>query len=198
MVDTACVPPGDTIVDDATHLRFADGSSQTELALAAGEHTLCLQAGDGQHAALDPADEITVTVRSAEPVEVEETFESALSAEQWEGTYLGDVTWDCGVNQAVGLLDGTFEIEVDEDRTATLTGVNVVTGSCAGTGQLGTEITITGERTADGFEFPADLWQMSDPIIIQVTGDHGTGTVTGPTPSAISITLDFVVDCLSC
>ena len=200
MVDTACVAPGDVIPDDATHLRLGDGSSETALALVAGEHTLCLQAGDGRHAALGLTHEITITVRGGNPAgEVEDTVDLSPGIEQWEGTYLGDVTWDCGAQQATGLIDGTFEIEVDEAGTATLTGVNFITGSCAGPeGQLGTEITITGQRTADGFEFPADIWQISDPIIIQVTGASGTGGVTGPAASAISITLQFEVVCLSC
>lgn len=200
MVDTTCAAPGDLIPDDATHLRLGDGTSETVLALTAGEHTLCLQAGDGQHAALDLTDEITITVRGGEAADdVEDTVEIVAGAERWEGTYIGDVVWDCGTYQGTGFLDGDFEIEVDEERTATLTGVNFITGSCVGQeGQLGTEITITGARTADGFEFPADLWQLSDPIIIQVTGDVGTGTVTGPAPSAISITLDFEVVCLEC
>lgn len=200
MVDTACVATGDAIPDDGAHLRIADGSSETELALGAGEHSLCLQAGDGEHAALDITDEITITVTGGEPTEpVDDTVETAAGSERWEGTYLGDVIWDCGTFQGAGLLDGFFEIEVDDDRIATLTGANFITGSCAGNeGQLGTEITIEGERTTDGFEFPADLWQLSDPIVIEVTGVVGTGGVTGPAPSAISITLDFEVVCLEC
>ncbi|WP_114594048.1 DUF4399 domain-containing protein [Euzebya pacifica] len=39
-----------------------DGSTSAELELEPGEHTLCLQDGDGEHTALDLTDEITVTV----------------------------------------------------------------------------------------------------------------------------------------
>jgi hypothetical protein len=52
MVDTPCIAAGQTIPKDETHLHFGDGSTETELALAPGEHTLCLQAADGAHTAL--------------------------------------------------------------------------------------------------------------------------------------------------
>jgi hypothetical protein len=65
MVDTPCIAAGQTIPKDETHLHFGDGSTETELALSPGTHTLCLQAADGAHTAL-PGDgmthEITVTV----------------------------------------------------------------------------------------------------------------------------------------
>jgi hypothetical protein len=53
MVDTPCIAAGQTIPRDDNHLHFGDGSTETELALAAGEHTLCLQAADGAHTALE-------------------------------------------------------------------------------------------------------------------------------------------------
>ena len=52
MVDTPCVEAGTTIPKDETHLHFGDGSTETELALSPGDHTLCLQAADGAHTAL--------------------------------------------------------------------------------------------------------------------------------------------------
>ena len=52
MVDTPCVAAGQTIPKDEAHLHFGDGSTETELALSPGEHTLCLQAADGAHTAL--------------------------------------------------------------------------------------------------------------------------------------------------
>ncbi|MEP7335179.1 MAG: DUF4399 domain-containing protein [Actinomycetota bacterium] len=61
-VDASCVAPGEQIPKDGSHLRFEDGASEAELDLPAGEHTLCLQAGDGAHTALDLTDEITITV----------------------------------------------------------------------------------------------------------------------------------------
>lgn len=63
MVDVGCVDPGESIpVDTDGYNHFGDGSTETELELEPGEHTLCLQVGDGVHTALDATDEITVTV----------------------------------------------------------------------------------------------------------------------------------------
>lgn len=61
MVDTPCVTAGEVIPSDDTHIHYGDGSTSTELDLTSGEHTLCLQAGDAAHTALDLTDEITVT-----------------------------------------------------------------------------------------------------------------------------------------
>ncbi len=52
MVDTACIAPGEVIIKDETHLHFGQGQMEAEVPLAAGEHTLCLQAADGAHRAL--------------------------------------------------------------------------------------------------------------------------------------------------
>lgn len=62
MVDTECVEVGEVIPSDDTHIHYGDGSTETELELEPGEHTLCLQAGNGAHEALDLTDEITITV----------------------------------------------------------------------------------------------------------------------------------------
>lgn len=62
MVDVGCVAVGETIPNDETHLHFGDGSTSADLELEPGEHTLCLQAGDGEHTAMDVTDEITITV----------------------------------------------------------------------------------------------------------------------------------------
>ncbi len=62
MVDTACVEPGETIPEDDQHLHFGDASTETTIDLDPGEHTLCLQVGNGRHTALDATDEITITV----------------------------------------------------------------------------------------------------------------------------------------
>ena len=62
MVDTPCVGEGETIPNDDAHLHFGDASEEAELELEPGEHTLCLQVGDGAHNALSPTDEITITV----------------------------------------------------------------------------------------------------------------------------------------
>ena len=62
MVDTDCVAAGQLIPADDGHLHFGDGSTKTELELEPGEHTLCLQAGDGAHTAFGLTDEVTITV----------------------------------------------------------------------------------------------------------------------------------------
>lgn len=62
MVDVPCMEPGETIPRDAQHVHFGKGQSEGSIDLTAGEHTLCLQAGDGTHTALELTDEITVTV----------------------------------------------------------------------------------------------------------------------------------------
>ncbi len=63
MVDVGCVEPGETIpADSDQHLHFGDGSTETTIDLAPGEHTLCLQVGDGVHTALNATHDITITV----------------------------------------------------------------------------------------------------------------------------------------
>lgn len=62
MIDVGCIAVGEEIPADDSHVHFGDGSTSTDLELEAGEHTLCLQAGDGDHIAMDATDEITITV----------------------------------------------------------------------------------------------------------------------------------------
>ncbi|MBW7882003.1 MAG: DUF4399 domain-containing protein, partial [Caldilineaceae bacterium] len=52
MVDTECVEVGHGIPKDETHLHYGQGQLEADLALAKGDHTLCLQAADGNHIAL--------------------------------------------------------------------------------------------------------------------------------------------------
>ena len=52
MVDTPCLSPGEIIPRDEQHLHYGDGSTEAEVELSAGRHTLCLQAADGAHTAL--------------------------------------------------------------------------------------------------------------------------------------------------
>lgn len=62
MVDAECVEAGQVIPQDDGHLHFGDGSTTAELTLPPGEHSLCLQVGDGAHAALAPTHTVKVTV----------------------------------------------------------------------------------------------------------------------------------------
>lgn len=163
-------------------------------------HTLCLQAGDGVHTALDLTDEITITVVEPGGAGGDTETEEATGGQEWEGTYTGTVVWDCGpTGERQGTLDGSYTIVVDEDRTATMEGDNTVEGSCAGprSGKLTTPITVTGQRTSSGFEFPTSLWGPPGTFTISVTGNHGTGTLMGPAPGPATITLTFEVDCPS-
>ena len=61
-VDTPCVDAGETIPAGAAHVHFGKGQTQATLDLEAGQHTLCLQAGDGAHTAFGATDRITVAV----------------------------------------------------------------------------------------------------------------------------------------
>lgn len=62
MVNTDCVTPGQVIPSDAFHLHYGMGQTEAELTLGPGQHTLCLQAADGLHTALDLTDTITINV----------------------------------------------------------------------------------------------------------------------------------------
>lgn len=62
MIDVECVEPGSVIPSDASHLHYGDGSTTAVLDLEPGEHTLCIQAGDGVHTALALTDGVTFTV----------------------------------------------------------------------------------------------------------------------------------------
>lgn len=65
MVDTPCIAPGAVIPKDDQHLHYGQAQVEADLELAPGQHTLCLQAADGLHTALDGAgltQTITITV----------------------------------------------------------------------------------------------------------------------------------------
>jgi hypothetical protein len=65
MVDTPCLEAGEVIPKDDNHRHFGDGSTETDLELSSGTHSLCLQAADGAHIALaggGMTHEISVTV----------------------------------------------------------------------------------------------------------------------------------------
>ena len=62
MVDTDCITPGQVIPKDDKHMHYGMGQTETELTVTAGDHTLCLQAGDGAHTALDLTHKISIKV----------------------------------------------------------------------------------------------------------------------------------------
>lgn len=66
MVDAPCLAAGEVVPKDDTHLHYGKGQVEADLELAPGKHTLCLQAADGAHFALDGdgmTDVITVEVK---------------------------------------------------------------------------------------------------------------------------------------
>lgn len=66
MVDEDCVDAGETIPGDSdAHLHFGKAQTETEIELEPGEHTLCLQIGDGEHTATELTDTITITVEES-------------------------------------------------------------------------------------------------------------------------------------
>ena len=54
LIDTDLPDPGLPVPADEHHVHFGDGSSATEITLAAGEHTLLLLLGDYRHIPHDP------------------------------------------------------------------------------------------------------------------------------------------------
>jgi Domain of unknown function (DUF4399) len=195
IVDDACLPTGEQIPADETHIHLADGASETELDLEAGEHTLCLQAGDGQHAALGLTDEITITVDGADGTTTE-AEEAEEPIEDWQGTYHGEVVWDCG---SAGTRRGSVEANVliltYEDGLATMDAEHTVTESCVDTGSLTTPIYVEGERTASGFTFPSELWGIPGSFDLDVTGDTADGRLSGSIPGPGAMTIDFDLLC---
>lgn len=196
MVDADCVATGETIPEEEGHLHFGDGSTETELDLPAGEYTLCLQAGDGAHTALDLTDQITITV--VEPVvepggtsPADTEVLEATGEEEWVGTLTGisqDKKSPCNVR-----YKGEYTIVVTGDGAATLEGSITATtgGGCAPsttTSQLGA---FPGERTPSGFHFPS---LFATDTVIDVSGSHGTGTSMGESQFA-TWEYEFEIDC---
>lgn len=65
MINEPCVPTGELIPSDETHIHYGDAQTTAELDLEPGEYTICLQAGNGVHTALDLTDTITIVVESS-------------------------------------------------------------------------------------------------------------------------------------
>jgi hypothetical protein len=62
-VDGACSEAGQVIPKDETHLHYGEGQTEADIELEPGEHSLCLQAGDGAHTALQGLeDRLTIAV----------------------------------------------------------------------------------------------------------------------------------------
>jgi hypothetical protein len=63
IVDGDCVATGEVIPKDDKNLHYGMAQTEAELTLTAGNHTLCLQAGDGAHTALDLTHTIAIEVQ---------------------------------------------------------------------------------------------------------------------------------------
>ncbi len=62
MVNQDCVTDGEIIPGTEGYNHYGKAQLETELELEPGEYTLCLQIGDGLHAATTLIDEIAITV----------------------------------------------------------------------------------------------------------------------------------------
>lgn len=62
IIDHSCEPPSAQIPDDDLHLHVGSGAAETMVELEPGEHSLCVQLGDGFHTALKIFDTINITV----------------------------------------------------------------------------------------------------------------------------------------
>lgn len=49
LIDSKPVATGEAIINDATHLHFGKGQTETDVTLAPGKHTLTLQLADSAH-----------------------------------------------------------------------------------------------------------------------------------------------------
>ena len=62
IADDGCVEPGAAVAKDLDHVHFGKGQTEGKVYLGPGEHSLCLQPGNGEHVAMDVSDTVTVTV----------------------------------------------------------------------------------------------------------------------------------------
>ena len=68
-INTECLPPGEAIPEADPWVHFGDGSATIEMQLPAGEQTLTIQIGDGEHVTSDEpglCQTITITVEADE------------------------------------------------------------------------------------------------------------------------------------
>lgn len=62
IVDSEKVPAGTAVPSDPNHIHFGDGSTETQLELEPGEHTLMLQFADGMHRSYGEGASATIKV----------------------------------------------------------------------------------------------------------------------------------------
>jgi hypothetical protein len=165
MVDADCVSAAETIPADDAHRHLADGSDEVELELEPGEHTLCAQAGDGVHQALDATHEITITV---------EGVLGATEEEIWEGTIDSTATavpatgGRCG---SVVRVRGPVRLVVQPDGT--VQGTYDVSGPCVSEPHA----EWTGRATDEAFHFPQLIVQTNGEPIPKVSETTARATL---------------------
>jgi hypothetical protein len=62
IIDHPCIPPGKPIPAGDQYIHLWRGESVTQLDLPPGDHTLCVEAGDGEHTALPLSDRVSLNV----------------------------------------------------------------------------------------------------------------------------------------
>ena len=163
MIDTPCLPAGEVVPKDAQHLHFGKGQMDASIDLAAGEHTLCLQAADGEHTALDLTDEITVTVDDTPSVAF---LEPASAAAVTSPVLVTLAAFNFTVEPAGEVREGAGHLHVMIDVPCVAVGEVIPKDDHhvhLGTGQTETELTLEpGEHTlclqaADGAHTALDI-----------------------------------------
>ena len=104
------------------------------------------------------------------------------------------MTWDCNVlGHLSGTLDGTFTITVGADGVAVMDISHTIRGSCGGpdVGTLTTPVTVRGQRTPTGFEFP-DYFGVTDSITMTVSGNQATGSLTATAGGGSNVGVNLV------
>lgn len=173
MVDVPCLPAGEVIPKDAQHLHFGKGQAEGSIDLEAGEHTLCLQAADGAHTALDLTDEITVTVDDSPSVAF---LEPASGATVTSPLMVKMAAFNFTVEPAGDVTDGAGHLHLMVDVPCVATGEVVPKDDQHlhfGQGQTETELTLApGDhvlclQAADGAHTALDITRE---VTITVTG----------------------------
>ena len=148
MVDVPCVEPGEPIPKDAQHVHFGKGQTDGTIDLAAGNHTMCLQAGDGTHTALDLTDEISITVDDSPSVAF---LEPASGATVVSPVLLKLAAFNFTLEPAGEVHDGAGHLHVMVDAPCIEPGAVIPKDDQhvhLGTAQTETELTLTpGEHT---------------------------------------------------
>jgi hypothetical protein len=181
LVDEDFVRAGEMIPDDAPHMDFDGGQLTGTLSLEPGEHTLRLQAADGEHKALAGDQyraEITVTVAE----DAEDNRVMFVAPEDGaEVTAPFTITWAAtgliieAAGPVVRLEGGHLHLLIDSDFTP---GGEVIPGDANrlhfGKGQTSAQLSLArGEHTlrlqmADGIHIAKDGPQYQDEIKVTV------------------------------